>query len=343
MAYAEDKHDLPLDFVNDAVISHLELPVPFSRGRNPSSAAGIVFVNQFYLPVWSRRLSDSGGNSRKEGTRDMRYPSMRMGPGIPALLAALLFIVQGASPAFGSGDARAGLLDGKVFIVENGEKGKKAEGKDIYIFKDGNFRSARYEKHYRFGEGAYTAAQSGSVITFTADAASESHGSIHWEGTVRDDRMDARYTWFGRKPGWYQSAAKPAEHWARSVTGWATEDPGPPGGGSPSNFLDGKTYLVRTGERGKEEHHNDYLVFRGGWFVSSDCVEALNFRASSYSTTSLGDGIRFRAETTSPKHGTMIWEGTIRGNVLDATARWIHKRWYWTIDRVYWFKGRILE
>ena len=56
-----------------------------------------------------------------------------------------------------------------------------------------------------------------------------------------------------------------------------------------------------------------------------------------------GDGIRFRAETTSPKHGTMIWEGTIRGNVLDATARWIHKRWYWTIDRVYWFKGRVLE
>lgn len=269
---------------------------------------------------------------------------MRTGPGIPALLAALLFIGQGTIPAFGSGGARAGLLDEKVFLVENGEKGKKAEGKDTYIFKDGKFRSAHYEKHYGFGEGAYTATQQGDAITFAADVGSESHGSIHWEGTVRDDRIDARYTWTGKKAKWYRPSPLATEHWARSVTAWATEDPGPPGGGSISHLLDRKTFLVKSGEQGKEaSHHNDYLIFRNGMFVSSDCAEMLDFRESAYSATRHGDGIRFRAESTSPKHGTMIWDGTIRGNDMDATARWIHKRWYWTIDRIYWFKGLLLE
>lgn len=39
----------------------------------------------------------------------------------------------------------------------------------------------------------------------------------------------------------------------------------------------------------------------------------------------------------------MTWDGTIRGNVMDATMRWVQKRWYWNIDRVYWFKGQLLE
>jgi hypothetical protein len=78
-------------------------------------------------------------------------------------------------------------------------------------------------------------------------------------------------------------------------------------------------------------------------FVSSDCGELLDFRESTYSATTEGDDIRFRAESTSPTHGTMIWDGTVRGDVMDATARWIDKRWYWTIDRMYWFKGQLLD
>ena len=42
-------------------------------------------------------------------------------------------------------------------------------------------------------------------------------------------------------------------------------------------------------------------------------------------------------------YGAMIWEGTVRGDAVDATARWIDKRWYWTIDRMYWFRGKLLE
>ena len=271
--------------------------------------------------------------------------STRIVPGSPALLAALLFLLSGASPAAAdTAGTPAGLLDGEAFIVERGEKGKTAAGKDTYLFLDGTFRSTHHERIYGFREGAYTATRQGDAIAFTAELRNGSGGKIHWEGTVRSGLVEARYTWTGRRPKWYQFAPQATEHWARSFTAWATEDPGPPDGEPPSNLLDGKTFRVRTGERGKEAvHHNDYLVFRDGRFQSTDCVDPLEFRESTYSATPLPDGIRFRAETPSPRHGTMIWDGTVRGKGIEATARWIHERWYWTIDRSYWFQGNLLE
>jgi hypothetical protein len=260
------------------------------------------------------------------------------------LLAASLFLVYGTIPAAAGAGETKGALDGEVFVVEKGEVGKPSDGKDTYIFRDGKFRSRYFEKQFGFETGAYTSTKKGEAITFAADIRSTSNGTIHWEGTVESDGIDVRYTWTGRKPKWYKATPKTTEHWARTVTAWVTEDPGPPGGGPISHLLNGKTFLVKSGEEGKEaSHHDDYLVFRDGTFVSSDCAEYLEFRESTYSVTTEGDGIRFRAQTTSPTHGTMIWDGTVRGDVMDATARWIDKRWYWTIDRMYWFRGQLFE
>jgi len=245
--------------------------------------------------------------------------------------------------AAGAGETE-GDLDGMVFLVEKGEVGKPPDGKITFIFQDGKLRSRYFEKEYGFEAGAYTTTKGGEGITFAADTRSKSNGTIHWEGTVRGDKVDVSYTWTGRKQKWYQAKPDPSEHWAMSVTEWPTEDPGPPGGGTISHLLDGKTFLVKSGEQGKEaSHHDDYLIFRDGMFVSTDCGELLDFRESTYTAATQGDGIRFRAQTTSPTHGTMIWDGTVRGDVMDATARWIDKRWYWTIDRMYWFKGRLFE
>jgi hypothetical protein len=249
-------------------------------------------------------------------------------------------------PAAAADGETKGALDGEVFLVEKGEVGKPSDGKVAFIFQDGKILSKYFAEEYGFEAGAYTSTKKGDTITFAADIRSKSNGTIHWEGTVRGNKIEVRYTWTGRKPKWYQAnpKAKTTEHWARSVTTWATEDPGPPEGGPVSHLLDGKTYLVKSGEQGKEaSHHDDYLIFRDGMFVSSECVELLDYRESTYSATSQGDGIRFRAETTSPTHGTMIWDGTVRGDVMDATARWIDNRWYWTFDRLYWFRGKLLE
>jgi hypothetical protein len=141
-------------------------------------------------------------------------------------LPSFLFLACMAQTAAAAEGETKGALDGEVFLVEKGELGKPSDGKDTYIFRE-------------FIEGAYKASQQGDIITFAADTESETQGRIHWEGTVGGDRIDVRYTWTGKKPKWYQSAPKPTEHWARLVTAWPTEDPGPPEGRSPSNLLDG--------------------------------------------------------------------------------------------------------
>ncbi len=269
--------------------------------------------------------------------------SVRGAWGLGLLAAASLSAVPGAAGAYGAVHDPKHHLDGRVFIVEKGVMGKTAAGKDTLLFRNGMFLSRYCEKHYGFSEGPYTSEKEGDTIRFVARIRSESHGTIRWEGEVQDGKADVRYTWTDRRPRWYEAEAKPTEHWARSVTTWATDDPGPPGGGAVSHLLDGKTFLVQTGEKGKEIDHDDYLVFQDGTFVSTDCVESLDFRQSAYSATPHGNGIRFRVETTSPKHGTMIWDGIVRGDTVEAEARWIYGRWYWTIDRIYWFRGKLRE
>jgi len=261
------------------------------------------------------------------------------------MLVAYLFLVCGPIFTAEAKISEKGYLDGRVFLVEKGEIGKSTDGKDTYIFREGKFRSNYFGRKYKFEVGSYRSKKKGNIITFVADILSKSRGTIHLEGTVEVDQIDVRYTWKGKRPKWYQAKSKdPSEHWARSVTTWASEDPGPPGGGQTSNLLDGKTFLVKSGEHGKKAyHHADYLIFRDGTFVSTNCGELTDFRESTYSATTERDGIRFRAETTSPTHGTMIWDGTLRGDVMDASARWIDKRWYWTVDRMYWFRGKLLE
>lgn len=258
------------------------------------------------------------------------------------MFVAYLFLVCGPIFAAEAKISEKGYLDGKVFLVEKGEMGKTSDGKDVYLFRDGKFLSTACEKWHGFSESPYTTTVEGEAVTFTADTKSESDGSIHWQGTVRGDRIDVRYSWIGKPRKWYSLAAPQPEHWARSVTAWKVEDPGPPGGGNPSNLLDGKTFFVKTGETGKGPDHDDYLIFQDGAFVSSGCVE-IDFRKSVYSATKEGDGIRFRAETVSPTHGTMIWDGIVRGDAVNAKARWVHKKWYWTIDREYWYRGSLYK
>ena len=258
------------------------------------------------------------------------------------LLSFLLLACMAQAGTEAEGSAK-GALDGKVFIVERGEAGKKADGKDTYIFRDAKFRSTYFEKHYGFDEGSYTSTVKGDTISFASNIRSKSNGTIHWEGTVRGDKVDVSYTWTGRKPKWYQAKPNPSEHWARSVTEWGMNDPGPPGGDAVSHLLDGKIYYVKAGGKGKDADNDDYLIFQGGMFTSSGCVESWNFRNASYSATEQRGVIRFRAQVVSTTHGIMTWKGTVRGDTVNATARWVHKKWYWTIDQEFWYRGRRVE
>jgi hypothetical protein len=311
----------------------LALPdrLKIGSGRHPSR----FFRNRILVQKW-RQASGSNGGGVGRGEEVVK--KIRAVMRFRVFLLSFLFLACMAQTAAAADGETKGALDGEVFLVEKGEAGKPSGRKDTYIFRDGKFRSTYCEKHYGFGEGAYSSTKKGNTITFAADTRSESHGTIHWEGTVKVGEIDVRYAWASRKGN-----PKPKEHWARSVTEWGMKDPGPPGGGAVSHLLDGKIYYVKTGEEGKGPDHDDYLIFQDGMFTSSGCVGSWNFRNASYSATAERDGIRFLAQVVSPTHGAMTWEGTVRGDVMDATARWVHEKWYWTIDRIYWFRGKLLE
>ena len=130
------------------------------------------------------------------------------------LLSAILLLLTGMfTPAFVSGATANGVLDGKTFVVEQGEKGEKAEYTDTLIFKDGRFRSTGCDQ-YGFGDGAYTTKVDGDTIQFVADTMSEKKGKMHWEGTIKGGMIDVSYVWTDRAH-WYKPFPGPREYWAK--------------------------------------------------------------------------------------------------------------------------------
>ncbi len=52
-----------------------------------------------------------------------------------------------------------------------------------------------------------------------------------------------------------------------------------------------------------------------------------------------GDTIHFEAETESPKHGNIVWKGTVEGDSIDVNYTWSKKGWLGTKTKDKWFKG----
>ncbi len=105
-----------------------------------------------------------------------------------------------------------------------------------------------------------------------------------------------------------------------------------------SKALDGMEFVGETGEQGKKANNPDTISFEEGIFSSTSC-ERHGFGPAPYSVVKQGDTYKFSATLVSSDTGTLEWQGTIIGNTADATYRWKHKRWFWTIDRDYWYKG----
>ena len=109
-----------------------------------------------------------------------------------------------------------------------------------------------------------------------------------------------------------------------------------------SGILDGKKFVGLTGEKGKKVHHEDVLSFSDGNFTSSACFK-YGFASGPYTATVEGDSIHFQAETISPTHGKMVWQGTLKDGTLEVDYSWTKERWLWTTHREYWFKGSLAK
>lgn len=92
--------------------------------------------------------------------------------------------------------------------------------------------------------------------------------------------------------------------------------------------LDGKTFTVLTGEKGKSGRDKDTLTFKDGNFHSAGC-DRYGFGVGGYTSTVNGDTIRFEAVTTSPTKGKMTWKGTVTGDKIEVAYVWIDaSHWY---------------
>jgi len=92
--------------------------------------------------------------------------------------------------------------------------------------------------------------------------------------------------------------------------------------------LDGKTFVVETGEKGKSGGEKDTLTFRDGNFHSAGC-DQYGFGDGAYTSTVDGDPIRFEAVTTSPTKGKMTWKGTVQGDKIEVGYVWVDaSHWY---------------
>lgn len=82
--------------------------------------------------------------------------------------------------------------------------------------------------------------------------------------------------------------------------------------------LDGRTFVGIVLECGKTEGDADQMIFKNGRFRSTAC-DRYDYGDGAYTVSSVDGGVRFEAETESPKYGKLRWHGVVRGRRLDAT------------------------
>lgn len=98
----------------------------------------------------------------------------------------------------------------------------------------------------------------------------------------------------------------------------------PPGSGP----LDGKTFAVETGDKGKGGSDKDTLDFRNGRFHSAGC-DKYGFGDGAYTAAEKDGKVSFEAETTSPSKGKISWKGTVQGDKIEVSYSWLDSpHWY---------------
>jgi hypothetical protein len=84
------------------------------------------------------------------------------------------------------------------------------------------------------------------------------------------------------------------------------------------SLLDGRNFTGIVLERGKTEGDADTITFNAGRFRSSAC-DRYEYGDGPYTATMSGDAVSFEARTESPKYGSLLWRGVVRGPRLDGT------------------------
>lgn len=107
-------------------------------------------------------------------------------------------------------------------------------------------------------------------------------------------------------------------------------------------ILDGMIFTSELGPIGKPSDVKDKLIFKDGMFVSSECERRCNYPAQPYFVRKKDEEIQFVSETKcATKDATIVWRGSVKDGNIEGVFTWTVKRWYWTVENEFWFKGTI--
>lgn len=121
-----------------------------------------------------------------------------------------------------------------------------------------------------------------------------------------------------------------------------SESDAEPAGAAPKP-LDGKIFKGEIGEIGGDAFSDDTWVFEDGLFASMECQKC-GFPKGAYKVTQEGDAIHFRTETTCPvTDAALVYTGVVKDGRIEGTYTWTKERWYWTIEKDFWFEGELVD
>ena len=105
----------------------------------------------------------------------------------------------------------------------------------------------------------------------------------------------------------------------------------PDGDWTAGTELDGRAFQIAGVNLESGHSLEDEIVFRDGTFQSTNCQTYCDFGWSDYQTHVEGDVIHFTARTRCPDAPhTVVWYGTVTGDVAQVQGTWTTRRWYWT-------------
>jgi hypothetical protein len=110
------------------------------------------------------------------------------------------------------------------------------------------------------------------------------------------------------------------------------------------SILEGKSFSGELGLLGKPASATDLLLFNDGMFISKGCEKRCGYTAAEYQIRAEGDHFEVISETPCLKSdATILWQGTVKGDEIEGSFTWVNKRWYWTFEKEFWFKGKLVE
>ena len=108
--------------------------------------------------------------------------------------------------------------------------------------------------------------------------------------------------------------------------------------------LDGKTFSGELGLLGKPASTTDLLVFNNGMFISKECERKCGYTEGIYWVRPIDDGVEVLSETPClESDATIVWRGVVKGDKIEGTFTWTSERWYWTIEKKFWFNGNLVK